>query len=76
MPCAGTGNANVVGGSKLAQAEATFKIDAAAATLSPVSQHLQTLCVSGLHHHAAAHSDCCVQHGLSLQQSTVVFESA
>ncbi|KAL0027242.1 hypothetical protein WJX77_006308 [Trebouxia sp. C0004] len=31
----GTGNANVVGGAKLAQAEATFKMDAAAATLSP-----------------------------------------
>lgn len=48
MPCAGTGNANAVGGSKLAQAEATFRIDAAAATLSPVSQHLQALCVVGL----------------------------
>ncbi len=50
MPCTGSGNANAVGGSKLAQAEATFKIDAAAATLSPVSQRLQALCFFGLHH--------------------------
>ena len=45
MLCAGTGNANAVGGSKLAQAEATFKIDAAAATLSPVSERLQAVCM-------------------------------
>ncbi len=76
MPCAGTGNANAVGGSKLAQAEATFRIDAAAATLSPVSQHLQALCFFGLHHHAAVHSDCCMQYGLSPQQQTIVLQRA
>ena len=76
MPCTGTANTNAVGGSKLAQAEATFKIDAAAATLSPVSQHLQALCVSGLHHHAAVHSDCYMQCGLSPHQSFDVLQSA
>ena len=57
MPCAGTINMDALGGSKLAQSEATFRIDAAALSPVIVSDLFSTLHMYSLQSLANEHWD-------------------